>query len=113
MAELLHRLRRLRALDRAPGRPGGRGPLPEPQRGDPRAPTTWPTTFGDALAATQEYHQRIVAEAKAGKPARQIAEDLGAEIYAKTPFLPLDFFQKNCGLLGQIVAEARGNRSRR
>jgi len=55
--------------------------------------------FRGALAATQEYHRRIVAEARAGKPARQIAEELGAEVFAKTPLLPLDFFQKNCALL--------------
>jgi len=36
---------------------------------------------------------------KAGKPVRQLAEELGAEVYAKTQLLPLDFFQKNCGLL--------------
>ena len=32
-------------------------------------------------------------------PSRQIAEELGAEIHRQTPVLPLDFFQKNCGLL--------------
>jgi glyoxylase-like metal-dependent hydrolase (beta-lactamase superfamily II) len=52
-----------------------------------------------ALSATQEYHSRIIAEAKAGKPARQLAEELGAEVYQKTQLLPLDFFQKSCGLL--------------
>lgn len=55
--------------------------------------------FRDALAATRQYHERIVAEAKAGKPARQIAEELGSEIHQKTPLLPVDFFQKNCALL--------------
>jgi hypothetical protein len=30
---------------------------------------------------------------------RQLAEELGAEIHQHTPLLPLDFFQKNCGLL--------------
>ena len=55
--------------------------------------------FRDGLAATEQYHERIVAQARAGKSARQIAEELGAEIHAKTPVLPLDFFQKNCGLL--------------
>ena len=42
---------------------------------------------------------RIAAEARSGKPARQIGEELGAEIHEKTPVLPLDFFQKNCSLL--------------
>ncbi len=55
--------------------------------------------FHSALAATRQYHDRIVAETKAGKPARQLAEELGAEIHGQTPLLPLDFFQKNCGLL--------------
>ena len=52
-----------------------------------------------AIDATRQYHQRIVAEAAAGKPVRQIAEELGAEIHAQAAVLPLDFFQKNCGLL--------------
>ena len=55
--------------------------------------------FAGAIAATRQYHERIVAEARAGKPVRQIAEELGAEIHRQTPLLPLDFFQKNCGLL--------------
>ena len=55
--------------------------------------------FRSALTATRRYHDRIVAETKAGKPARQLAEELGAEIHGQTPLLPLDFFQKNCGLL--------------
>jgi len=55
--------------------------------------------FDTALAATEAYHQRIVDETKAGKSVRQIAEQLGAEVYEKTQLLPLDFFQKNCGLL--------------
>jgi len=53
----------------------------------------------DALAATVAYHQRIVADAKAGKSAREIAEALGAEVHARTQLLPLDFFQKNCAIL--------------
>jgi glyoxylase-like metal-dependent hydrolase (beta-lactamase superfamily II) len=52
-----------------------------------------------ALAATRAYHERIVAEARAGKSAREIAEALGAEVHAKTQLLPLDFFQKNCAFL--------------
>ena len=64
--------------------------------------------FRDALAATRAYHQRIVAEAKAGKPARQIAEQLGAEIHDKTQLLPLQFFQKNCGQLVKISLDHEG-----
>ena len=55
--------------------------------------------FAAALAATKAYHDRIVAEARTGKPARGIAEALGAEIHEKTQLLPLGFFQKNCALL--------------
>jgi glyoxylase-like metal-dependent hydrolase (beta-lactamase superfamily II) len=55
--------------------------------------------FQGALAATQRYHERIVGEARAGKAPREIAGQLGAEVYAHTQLLPLDFFQKNCGLL--------------
>jgi glyoxylase-like metal-dependent hydrolase (beta-lactamase superfamily II) len=55
--------------------------------------------FRRALAATEEYHERIVREAQAGQSVRQIAEALGNEAYQRTPLLPVDFFQKNCGLL--------------
>lgn len=55
--------------------------------------------LGRAIAATREYHGRIVAEAGSGKSVRQIAEQLGAEVYEKIPLLPREFFQKNCGLL--------------
>jgi glyoxylase-like metal-dependent hydrolase (beta-lactamase superfamily II) len=55
--------------------------------------------FAGAIEATRKYHQRIVDETKAGKPTRQLAEELGAEIHRLTPVLPVDFFQKNCGLL--------------
>ena len=55
--------------------------------------------FADAIAATEAYHERIVAETKAGKDGRQLAEELGAEVYEKTQLLPLDFFQKNCSIL--------------
>jgi glyoxylase-like metal-dependent hydrolase (beta-lactamase superfamily II) len=52
-----------------------------------------------AMAAARQYHARIVAETRAGRSVRQIAECLGAEVYAKTDLMPLDFFQKNCGVL--------------
>jgi 2-aminobenzoylacetyl-CoA thioesterase len=61
-----------------------------------------------AMAATEAYHQRIVAEARAGKPGRQIGEELGVEIHGKTPVLPLDFFQKNCGLLVKQSLKSEG-----
>lgn len=52
-----------------------------------------------AIAATRRYHERIVAETKTGRSAREIAEELGAEIHRLTPILPLDFFQKNCAVM--------------
>ena len=55
--------------------------------------------FRGAIEATGQYHERIVADARAGRPARQIAEALGAEIYQHTQRMPLEFFQKNCALL--------------
>jgi glyoxylase-like metal-dependent hydrolase (beta-lactamase superfamily II) len=55
--------------------------------------------FRGALAATEAYHKRIVDAARAGKSPREIAEELGSEIYGMTQLLPLEFFQKNCALL--------------
>jgi len=55
--------------------------------------------LSDALDAARAYHARIIADAEAGKTPREIAAQLGAEVYEKTQLLPLDFFQKNCGLL--------------
>lgn len=55
--------------------------------------------FDGVLAATRAYHARIIEETKAGKSLRDLAGELGEEIHAITPLMPLDFFQKNCGLL--------------
>jgi glyoxylase-like metal-dependent hydrolase (beta-lactamase superfamily II) len=55
--------------------------------------------FDGALAATRDYHQRILEAIRSGKAVRQLAEELGSAIHAHTGFLPLEFFQKNCGLL--------------
>jgi glyoxylase-like metal-dependent hydrolase (beta-lactamase superfamily II) len=55
--------------------------------------------FDGAIAATEAYHERIVAQAKAGASVRDIAGELGAEVYEYTQLLPLEFFQKNCGVL--------------
>ena len=55
--------------------------------------------FQSAISATQQYYRRIIDETKAGKSIRQIAEQLGSELYQKLPLLPLDFFQKNCALI--------------
>lgn len=55
--------------------------------------------FDAALRATEACHCRILEETKAGRSVREIAETLGAEVHQKLPLLPVDFFQKNCGLL--------------
>jgi len=55
--------------------------------------------FRDCIAATEAYHRRICERITSGTPVRQLAEELGSEIHAKTPLLPVDFFQKNCGIL--------------
>jgi len=64
--------------------------------------------FAGATAATTAYHERIVAAAKSGRPAREIAEELGAEVHEKTQLLPLDFFQKNCGILVKMSLRHEG-----
>lgn len=64
--------------------------------------------FEKAIAATRQYHERIVAEAKSGKEPRQIAEQLGAEIHAKVGLMPLEFFQKNCGILVKLSLKHEG-----
>ena len=55
--------------------------------------------LADALAATKAYHQQIVDGAKSGKSVREMSEQLGSDIYQQTPFMPVDFFQKNCSIL--------------
>lgn len=55
--------------------------------------------FQGAIATTEAYHARIVDEAKSGKSVREIAGGLGADVYEKTQLMPLEFFQKNCGIL--------------
>ena len=57
------------------------------------------THFRRSMEAARAYHGRIVDEVKSGKPIRQLAEQLGSEVYERTPLLPLEFFQKNCNLL--------------
>ena len=66
------------------------------------------TYFQRAIEATEAYHGRIVEEARSGKPARQIAETLGSEVHEKTPLLPVDFFQKNCGLMVKLSLRHEG-----
>jgi glyoxylase-like metal-dependent hydrolase (beta-lactamase superfamily II) len=55
--------------------------------------------FRRAIASTEAYHDRIVSEIKDGKEVRELAGELGSEAHARTPLMPVDFFQKNCALL--------------
>jgi len=67
------------------------------------------TAFMDrAVAATEAYHARIVEEARAGHSVREIAERLGADVHAKSQLMPLDFFQKNCGLMVKLSLKHAG-----
>jgi glyoxylase-like metal-dependent hydrolase (beta-lactamase superfamily II) len=55
--------------------------------------------FRDVIAATEQLHGEIVEEVGAGKTVREVAERLGSDVHEKLPLFPLDFYQKNCGLL--------------
>lgn len=56
--------------------------------------------FDRGKKATAAYHERIVSDAAGGKAPQDIGNALADEIFGKLPpLLPLDFFQKNCGLL--------------
>ena len=55
--------------------------------------------FRGAIAATEDYHRRIIGEIRAGRPARELAEQLGSEAYQQVRLLKPDFFQKNCMIL--------------
>lgn len=57
------------------------------------------TYFDRAIAATEAWHERILAETEAGKCAEMIGDELGAEVYQKTQLMSENFFQKNCALL--------------
>lgn len=61
-----------------------------------------------AIAATEAYHRRIVDEVRAGRPAKELAVQLGDEIYQHVRLLKPDFFQKNCMLLVKQSMRAEG-----
>jgi len=66
--------------------------------------------FDGAAAATEAYHERIVAETAAGKAPDEISRQLGIEIHEKTQLLDVKFFQKNCELLvKQSLKYSQGN----
>lgn len=64
--------------------------------------------FSAAIDFTQQLHRRIIEETRSGKSVREIAEQLGSEVHEKTKLLPLDFFQKNCGLLVKLSLKHEG-----
>ena len=55
--------------------------------------------FQGALEATEAYHKRIIEEVQSGKSPREIAGQLGEEVFAKTQLMPVEFFQKNSSVL--------------
>ncbi len=55
--------------------------------------------FEGTIASTEAYHQRIVDAVKGGQDPGELAKELGAEIFAQTGSLSVDFFEKNCSLL--------------
>jgi len=61
-----------------------------------------------ALAATQQYHQRIIDDTQSGKPPPEIAAALGADVHQRTQLMPLDFFEKNCSLLIKLSLKHAG-----
>jgi len=61
-----------------------------------------------AMAATEQYHQRIIEQLRAGCTVRQLAEELGTEVYDQLHLLPVDFFQKNCSVLVKQSARQEG-----
>ena len=64
--------------------------------------------FRGAIAATEQYHARIIREFQSGRTPREISESLGSEAYTRTPLLPVEFFQKNCGLLVKLSLAHEG-----
>jgi len=64
--------------------------------------------FSGAIAATEEYHKRIVDALRGGTDPRQLAEQLGNEVHEKTQLLPAEFFQKNCGLMVKLSMKHEG-----
>ena len=55
--------------------------------------------FQCAAEVTEGYDRRFIDEVRAGKELRPLAEQLGTEVHERSRILPLDFFQKNCGVL--------------
>jgi glyoxylase-like metal-dependent hydrolase (beta-lactamase superfamily II) len=64
--------------------------------------------FTGVIAATKAYHERIIAGIKAGMDVRELAGELGEDVFENTQLMPLDFFQKNCGLLVKLSLKHEG-----
>jgi len=64
--------------------------------------------FRDVIAATEQLHGEIVEEVNTGKTVREVAERLGTGVHEKLPLFPLDFYQKNCGLLVKASLKHEG-----
>ena len=64
--------------------------------------------FADAIEATEACHRRILGGIESGKDGREIADQLGSEIFEKTQLMPLDFVQKNCSLLVKLSMKHEG-----
>jgi glyoxylase-like metal-dependent hydrolase (beta-lactamase superfamily II) len=66
--------------------------------------------FEGATAATEAYHERILAETAAGKAPDEISRQLGIEVHEKTPLVNVEFFQKNCEqLVKQSLKYSQGD----
>ena len=66
--------------------------------------------FEGATAATEAYHERILAETAAGKDPDEISRQLGIEVHEKTQLLDVEFFQKNCEqLVKQSLKYSQGD----
>ncbi len=68
--------------------------------------------FDGAIAATENWHRRILAEAKKGKCSEMIGNELGSEVYQKTQLMSENFFQKSCALLVKLSIKYADNANR-
>jgi len=70
------------------------------------------TYFDGAIAATEAWHERILAETKQGKCSEMIGNELGSEVCQKTQLMSENFFQKNCALLVKLSIKYADNANR-
>jgi len=67
--------------------------------------------FDGAIAATEAWHERILAGTEEGKCSEMIGNELGSEVYEKTQLMSEGFFQKNCALLVKLSIKYAENSS--